>query len=85
MCRAISPQRGIAAVNVGYRLATHAAYPGATQDIAAAVDWARAHAHEYGWNPDRVFLMSHSAGAAHAEAMRTIPRSHRPDDRRSPE
>ncbi|SDJ27598.1 alpha/beta hydrolase [Bradyrhizobium ottawaense] len=59
-------QRGIAAVNVGYRLATHAAYPGATLDIAAAVDWARAHAHEYGWNPDRVFLMSHSAGAAHA-------------------
>lgn len=59
-------QRGIAAINVGYRLATHATYPGATQDIAAAVDWARAHAHEYGWNPDRVFLMSHSAGAAHA-------------------
>ncbi|KIZ46789.1 hypothetical protein OO17_06160 [Rhodopseudomonas palustris] len=59
-------QRGIAAINVGYRLATHAAYPGATQDIAAAVDWARAHAHEYGFDPARVFLMSHSAGAAHA-------------------
>jgi acetyl esterase/lipase len=59
-------QRGIAAINVGYRLASHAAYPGATQDIAAAVDWARAHAAEYGWNPDKVFLMSHSAGAAHA-------------------
>jgi acetyl esterase/lipase len=59
-------QRGIAGVNVGYRLATHATYPGATQDIAAAVDWARAHADEYGWNPDKVFLMSHSAGAAHA-------------------
>lgn len=59
-------QRGIAGINVGYRLATHAAYPGATLDIAAAIDWARAHAHEYGWNPDKVFLMSHSAGAAHA-------------------
>jgi acetyl esterase/lipase len=59
-------QRGIAAVNVGYRLATHAVYPGATHDIAAAVDWARAHADEYSWNPDKVFLMSHSAGAAHA-------------------
>ncbi len=59
-------QRGIAAINVGYRLATHTAYPGATQDIAAAVDWARAHAHEHGWNPGKVFLMSHSAGAAHA-------------------
>ena len=59
-------QRGIAGINVGYRLATHATYPAATQDIAAAVDWARAHADEYGWNPDKVFLMSHSAGAAHA-------------------
>ncbi len=59
-------QRGIAAVNVGYRLATHVAYPGATLDIAAAVGWARAHAREYGWDPDKVFLMSHSAGAAHA-------------------
>jgi acetyl esterase/lipase len=59
-------QRGIAGINVGYRLATHATYPGATQDIAAAVDWARAHAHEFGWNPDKVFLMSQSAGAAHA-------------------
>jgi acetyl esterase/lipase len=59
-------QRGIAAINVGYRLATHTAYPGATHDIAAAVDWARAHAHEYNWSSDRVFLMSHSAGAAHA-------------------
>lgn len=59
-------QRGIAAINLGYRLATHATYPGATLDIASAVDWARAHADDYGWNPDRVFLMSHSAGAAHA-------------------
>jgi acetyl esterase/lipase len=59
-------QRGIAAINVGYRLATHAMYPGATCDIAAAMDWARAHAQEYGWDSSRIFLMSHSAGAAHA-------------------
>lgn len=59
-------QRGIAGINIGYRLATHATYPGATEDIAAVVDWARAHAGEYGWDPDRIFLMSHSAGAAHA-------------------
>jgi len=59
-------RRGIAGINVGYRLATHATYPAATLDIAAAVEWARDHAHEYGWNPDKIFLMSHSAGAAHA-------------------
>jgi acetyl esterase/lipase len=59
-------QRGVAGINIGYRLATHATYPGATEDIAAVVDWARAHAGEYGWDPDKIFLMSHSAGAAHA-------------------
>lgn len=58
-------QRGIAAINVGYRLVAHATYPGATHDIAAAVAWARAHADEYGWNPERIYLMAHSAGAAH--------------------
>jgi len=31
-------QHGIAAINVGYRLATHVTYPGATHDIAAAVE-----------------------------------------------
>ena len=59
-------QRGIAAINIGYRLATDTPYPGATQDIASVVDWARAHASEYGWDPDKIFLMSHSAGSAHA-------------------
>lgn len=59
-------QRGIAGINIGYRLATHATYPAATEDIADVVDWARAHAEAYGWDPDRIFLMSHSAGAAHA-------------------
>ena len=59
-------QRGIAGINVGYRLAAHGPIPAPQLDIAAAVEWARDHAHEYGWNPDKVFLMSHSAGAAHA-------------------
>jgi acetyl esterase/lipase len=59
-------QRGIAAINVGYRLATHAPYPGATQDIAAAVDWVCMRAQKYNWDSSKIFLMSHSAGAAHA-------------------
>ena len=59
-------QRGIAGINIGYRLALHATYPGATEGIAAVVDSARADAGEYGWDPDKIFLMSHSAGAAHA-------------------
>ncbi|MBR0858047.1 alpha/beta hydrolase [Bradyrhizobium liaoningense] len=66
-------QHGVAAINVGYRLATHATYPAASQDIAAAVEWAYDHAAEFGWNPDRIFLMSHSAGAAHAGAYAYDP------------
>ena len=67
-------QRGIAAINVGYRLATHVAYPGATEDIATVVQWARSHAPEYEWNPEKVFLMSHSAGAAHAGSYAYDPK-----------
>jgi acetyl esterase/lipase len=59
-------RHGIAGVNVGYRLATDVKYPGATEDIAAVVDWVHAHAADYGWDQNRIFLMSHSAGAAHA-------------------
>ena len=76
-------QRGIAGINVGYRLATHATYPAATLDIAAAVEWARDHAVEYGWDPDKIFLMSHSAAPPTPEAMRTILRSRQ--KRHSPE
>jgi acetyl esterase/lipase len=59
-------RRGLAGINIGYRLAQHATYPGATVDIAAVVDWAQEHAGEFGWDPSRIFLMGHSAGAAHA-------------------
>lgn len=59
-------RHGIAGINIGYRLATHTTFPGATDDIAAVVAWARAHAAEYAWDPERIFLMGHSAGGAHA-------------------
>jgi hypothetical protein len=59
-------QHGIAGINIGYRLADHATYPGATLDIGRVVAWTRAHATRYGWDPRRIFLMSHSAGGAHA-------------------
>ncbi len=67
-------RHGIAGINVGYRLANHTSYPGATEDIAAVVDWAHAHASEYGWDTKRIFLMAHSAGAAHAGSYAYDPR-----------
>jgi acetyl esterase/lipase len=59
-------RRGIAGVNIGYRLANDVKYPGATEDIAKVVAWIRAHAARYNIDRKAVFLMCHSAGAAHA-------------------
>lgn len=58
-------RHGVVGINIGYRLARDALYPGATEDIASAVRWAHAHAGKIGVNPSRIFLMGHSAGAAH--------------------
>lgn len=67
-------RHGIAGINIGYRLANHAVYPAATHDIAAVVAWAHAHAAEFGWDPARIFLMGHSAGAAHAGSYAYDPK-----------
>jgi acetyl esterase len=58
-------RHGIIGVNIGYRLAGDAMYPGATQDVAAAVRWVRDHAEEIGVDAENIFLMGHSAGCAH--------------------
>jgi acetyl esterase/lipase len=59
-------RHGVVGVNVGYRLADDTPYPGASEDVGAAVAWMRGHAAEFGADPARLFLMGHSAGAAHA-------------------
>jgi acetyl esterase/lipase len=59
-------RHGIVGVNIGYRLGGDAKYPGATEDIASVVSWAHTHAGDIGIDPFRIFLMGHSAGAAHA-------------------
>jgi acetyl esterase/lipase len=57
---------GVVGINIGYRLGGDVRYPGATDDVAAVVAWTRAHADELGIDRNRIFLMGHSAGAAHA-------------------
>jgi acetyl esterase/lipase len=59
-------RNGIVGINIGYRLGRDVGYPGATEDVASAVAWTREHAAELGVDRDRIFLMGHSAGAAHA-------------------
>lgn len=55
--------RGVAVVVPDYRLYPEIKFPGYMHDAAAAVAWARANAASFGGNPNKIFLMGHSAGA----------------------
>jgi acetyl esterase/lipase len=63
--------RGYVAVIPDYRLYPDTTFPGFMEDAAAAVAWARTHAFQFGADPDRVFLMGHSAGAHIAMLLTT--------------
>lgn len=60
--------RGFIAVLPDYRLYPDVRFPVFIEDAALAVRWAHEHAAELGADPDRLFLMGHSAGA-HIAAM----------------
>jgi acetyl esterase len=72
-------RHGIVGINVGYRLGGDAGYPGATDDIASALRWTTAHARDIGIDPSRIFLMGHSAGAAHTGSY-AYDKRRRPQD-----
>jgi acetyl esterase/lipase len=65
---------GIVTVAPDYRIYPEAVFPGFLDDAAAAVRWARDHAHEFGGDPRRIFLMGHSSGAHMAALLATDPR-----------
>jgi acetyl esterase len=58
-------RQGILTLNATYRLAPSSPWPGAVQDVRAMVAWARENAISLGADPNRIFLMGHSAGATH--------------------
>ncbi|GJF01507.1 alpha/beta hydrolase [Pseudonocardia sp. D17] len=60
--------RGLLVASVDYRRAPKHRFPGAVEDVAAALDWARAHAAEHGGDPDRLIIGGDSAGANLAAA-----------------
>ena len=61
--------RGIGCANISYRLLPAVDWRAQADDVAKAVAWVHAHAAEFGGDPQRIFLMGHSAGAQ--LAMRT--------------
>ncbi len=72
-------RHGLTGVTVTYRLAPDAPWPAGPEDVAAAVAWVRAHIGEYGGDPERIFLMGHSAGATHVTSYVAQPAFQGPD------
>jgi acetyl esterase len=69
-------RNGASAINIGYRLGDEAPYPAGSDDIGAVVNWTHSHATELEIDPSRIFLMGHSAGAAHAASYAYDKRCH---------
>ncbi|MDQ7248193.1 alpha/beta hydrolase [Dongia sedimenti] len=57
---------GFVAVIPDYRLRSEAAFPAFLDDGAKALRWVQDHIAEHGGDPQRLFLMGHSAGAYNA-------------------
>ena len=62
---------GYVLVSVNYHLLPEGQYPVNVQDVANALAWVHNNVAEFGGNPDQMFLMGHSAGAALVAAVST--------------
>jgi acetyl esterase/lipase len=67
---------GMVGVNMTYRLAPQHPWPAAQEDIAAALRWVHGNVPRHGGDTGRIFLMGHSAGAAHVAHYVAHPRFH---------
>src|SRR5258708_27111825 len=56
-------EKGVAAACIEYRTAEEAAFPGAIQDVKAAVRWMRANAASYAIDSDAIGTLGGSSGA----------------------
>jgi acetyl esterase/lipase len=71
-------RNGMVGVNVEYRLAPQFPWPAGAEDLAAAVHWVADNIAAFGGDPNRVFLMGHSAGATHVATYVSHPEFHGP-------
>jgi acetyl esterase len=71
-------RHGFVVMTANYRLAPKVTWPAGAQDAVAAYTWVKAHAAQYGGNPQRIFLLGESAGAAHIATAALVQRFHPP-------
>jgi acetyl esterase/lipase len=62
---------GYAIASINYRLSAEAVFPAQLEDCKAAVRWLRAHADEFGIDPDRIGVWGASAGGNLAARLGT--------------
>ena len=62
LMRAAFQQAGWAVASINYRYSHQALFPGALHDVKEAVRFFRAHAHEFGIDPQRIVVAGGSAG-----------------------
>lgn len=65
-------RNGVVGLNATYRLAPAAKWPAAAEDVGAVVKWVKQNAASFGGDPDRIYLMGHSAGATHVASYTFI-------------
>ncbi len=63
--------QGYVFVSVNYRLSPEVVHPVHVQDVAASLDWVYRNIWSYGGDPERIFIMGHSAGAHLAALVAT--------------
>jgi acetyl esterase len=66
-------RHGFVGVNLEYRLAPEAPFPGAVDDVASGLDWVAKEIASYGGDPSRVLLIGHSAGGTHVASYAFDP------------
>lgn len=77
-------EKGYVAFSLNYRLAPKDLYPAAVDDCQRAVRWIRAHADQYGVDPDRIGAVGSSAGGHLVAMLGTCETLHPIDDDLTP-
>ena len=73
-CRALANRNGAIVVAATYRLSPEARFPAATNDAYSVLNWASAHAAEFGGDPARLGVIGDSAGGNLAAVVALMAR-----------